>query len=241
MSADKIHGRPGENGSPGGLPHKAACAEDVTGASSVAFSYFAPHAAPFLALLLVLAIGQILDLSRPAVYLVQTLIVAGLLLHFRRAYRSEIRVAFDGAAVAAGVFVFVVWVAMEGMYPLLDPSGGVSYAAASASDIAVRLLGAALVVPLAEELFWRSFVMRILIRTDFKAVQLGTFTRLSFVFTVLAFGFEPHRWLPGIVAGIVYAVLLYRSKNLFSPILSHAVTNAFLGVYVIITGNWHFW
>ena len=241
MSTEKTTGRPAESVSPGGLPRTAACAENAASAPPMGFSYFAPHAAPFLVLLLVLVIGQLLDLPRSAVYPVQTLLVAGLLFYFRRSYRPEIKVAFDLVAIAAGVFVFVVWVAMEGLYPLLDEPGEASYAAASVPDLAVRLLGAALVVPLAEELFWRSFAMRILIRTDFKAVPLGAFTWLSFVFTVLAFGFEHHRWLPGIVAGIVYAALLYRSRNLFSPILSHAVTNAFLGVYVIITGNWHFW
>ena len=45
----------------------------------------------------------------------------------------------------------------------------------------------------------------------------------------------------GILAGLIYALLLYRSKNLFSPILSHAVTNLLLGIYVLITRQWSFW
>jgi CAAX prenyl protease-like protein len=98
-----------------------------------------------------------------------------------------------------------------------------------------------LVVPLMEELFWRSFAMRFMIRSDFKSVPLGKFSWFSFLIVAIAFGFEHHQWLPGIVAGLVYAGVLYRSKNLFSPILSHAVTNLLLGIYVLSTAKWGFW
>ena len=63
----------------------------------------------------------------------------------------------------------------------------------------------------------------------------------SFIVTAVAFGFEHHHWLPGIMAGVIYASLLYRTKNLFSPILSHMVTNLLLGVYVLMTEKWSFW
>ena len=157
-------------------------------------------------------------------------------------YRNEIRVAFEWSAALSGILVFVLWVSLDGLYPHLGTATDQSYAAgASAYGIAIRLIGASLVVPVAEEVFWRSFALRFLIRSDFKAVPLGQFTWFSFVFVSLAFGFEHHRWLVGIIAGMVYAALLYRSRNLFSPILSHAVTNALLGVYVIMTGKYYFW
>jgi CAAX prenyl protease-like protein len=195
-----------------------------------------------MALVLVLLTGQLLDLPRAIVYPAQTLLVAGLLLCYRKSYRDEIKVVFDWTAVAAGVAVFLVWVSLEGRYPHLGQADGSSYAAAGNGWVVIfRLAGAALVVPVAEELFWRSFALRFLIRSEYRSVSLGAFTWLSFACVTLAFGFEHHRWLPGIIAGAVYAVLLYRTKNLFSPILSHAVTNALLGIYVIATGNWHFW
>jgi hypothetical protein len=40
---------------------------------------------------------------------------------------------------------------------------------------------------------------------------------------------------------MVYSGTLYRSKNLFDPILSHAITNLLLGVYVLSTHQWSFW
>jgi membrane protease YdiL (CAAX protease family) len=45
----------------------------------------------------------------------------------------------------------------------------------------------------------------------------------------------------GIFAGMVYAGVLYRRRNLFDPILSHAITNFLLGLYVVSTHQWSFW
>jgi CAAX prenyl protease-like protein len=92
-----------------------------------------------------------------------------------------------------------------------------------------------------EELFWRSFLLRYLINPDFKKVPIGTFSLFSFVSTVVLFGLEHHRWLPGIIAGIIYTLLLYRKKELFDCILSHAITNLVLGIYVIMTHQWRYW
>jgi hypothetical protein len=92
-----------------------------------------------------------------------------------------------------------------------------------------------------EELFWRSFLLRYAITSDFKSIPLGQFSWFSFIAISLLFGLEHHRWLVGIVAGMVYAGLLYRRKNLFDPIVSHAITNLLLGIYVVVTGKWSFW
>jgi CAAX prenyl protease-like protein len=159
--------------------------------------------------------------------------------------RQEIQWAWDWRAVAAGFGVFVVWIGLEGRYPQIGHSSFDPYAVAGpwnvSGIISIRLFGAAIVVPLMEELFWRSFVMRFLVASRFKSVPLGQFSWYAFVITAVAFGFEHHRWLPGIIAGIVYGALLCRSRNLFSPILAHTVTNLLLGIYVLQTEQWSFW
>ena len=103
------------------------------------------------------------------------------------------------------------------------------------------LLGAVIVVPVMEELFWRSFLMRYLINPDFRSVPMGSFTRFSFFTTAVLFGLEHHRVIEGIIAGILYNFLLTRQKKLKGVILAHAVTNFGLGIYVIVTESWMFW
>ena len=48
-----------------------------------------------------------------------------------------------------------------------------------------RIFGSVLLVPVLEELFWRGWLMRWLIRPDFEAVRLGTYTRYSFWVTAV--------------------------------------------------------
>lgn len=181
--------------------------------------------------------------SRGVIYPLKIVVVAVCLIYFWGVYKQEIRFSFEWLAVMSGIFVFLLWVLLEGMYPQIgysefDPNG---YAHDMYTAIAFRMAGATLVVPVMEELFWRSFALRFTIRSDFRLVPLGQFSWFSFLFVSILFGLEHHRWLVGIFAGMVYAGVLYKSRNLFTPILSHAITNFVLSLYVLWTQNWSFW
>ena len=190
-------------------------------------------------------------------YPLKTLLVAALLYYYRKSY-SEIVFKFSWLALIVGIITFVVWVVPEQWYgqvtlgswkfnpfklgfsefnPYLFGKNWIAYLL-----IVFRLTGAVLVVPIMEELFWRSFAIRWLINDkDFTQVQIGTFTWFSCSVIVLGFGFEHHRWVVGILAGILYHALLYYKKDLFHCILAHAVTNLLLGIYVLVTAQWTFW
>lgn len=207
---------------------------------------YLPYVLPFALFALCTYLTPLFDISVWIVYPLKTVLVAVSLIFYWKAYRKEIKFSFDWLAIVSGVFVFLLWVLPEGLYPQIGHSAGFNpYEQANGFMvylfIAVRMIGAVLVVPLMEELFWRSFALRFVIHSDFKSIPLGHFSWFSFLLVSVAFGFEHHRWLVGIVAGWVYAGILYRSKNLFTPILSHAITNFLLGVYVITTQQWSFW
>ena len=57
----------------------------------------------------------------------------------------------------------------------------------------------------------------------------------------ILFGLEHHRIVVGVIAGLLYGLLLVYQKTLRGFVLAHAVTNFGLGVYVVVTGNWAFW
>ena len=206
---------------------------------------YVPYVVPFLLFAIFTYAGPLFNISRLLIYPIKTVIIATSLAYFWRTYKQEIRFSFSWLAVIAGVVVFFIWVLPEGLYPQIGYSEFNPYEHVSGYGVyfavAFRMIGATLVVPLMEELFWRSFALRFAIKSDFKSVPLGQFSWFSFIFISLLFGFEHHRWLVGIIAGMVYTCLLYRSKNLFDPILSHAVTNFLLGVYVLSTHQWSFW
>ncbi len=105
----------------------------------------------------------------------------------------------------------------------------------------IRLFGAAVVVPIMEELFWRSFLIRWVINPDFEKVPIGTFTLASCAATVVLFGLEHQLWLAGMMAGAAYNVLLYKTGRLWPCILAHATTNFILGAHVLMTAEWRWW
>jgi hypothetical protein len=168
-------------------------------------------------------------------------------------------------SVGVGIAVFVIWILPNRLgwrYPrpdellwmlmnrlgladappqaptIFDPYAHFQSTGAAIVWMAFRLLRMAVVAPVMEELFWRSFLIRYLINPDFKQVPIGAFSWLSFIATVAFFGAEHHLWIVGLIAGAIYNLLLYRTRSLFACILAHAVTNLILGVYVLITHEW---
>jgi hypothetical protein len=97
-------------------------------------------------------------------------------------------------------------------------------------------------VPIVEELFWRGWLMRWLIRSDFESVPLGSYTPMSFWVSAVLFAAEHGAyWDVGLLAGIAYNLWIMKTRRLGDCILAHAVTNASLSAYVIWTGQWRYW
>lgn len=150
-----------------------------------------------------------------------------------------------GASVAVGAAVLVLWLALDQPWATMGTARGFDPGAAGGGYdwalIAARIAGAALVVPVMEELFWRSFVMRWIDRQDFLAVAPAAVTLKALVISSVLFGLEHHLWLAGIVAGLAYGELYRRTGTLWAPVIAHAVTNALLGAWVLATQSWHLW
>ena len=147
-------------------------------------------------------------------------------------------------ALAAGVLVLVLWLGLGAGWMTIGTAAGFDPTTAGRIDwplVAVRIAGAALVVPVMEELFWRSFLLRWLDKVNFEAVDPSQVSIKSVVITSVLFGFEHHLWLAGIVAGIAFSALYMRHRTIWSPILAHAVTNGLLGIWVVTTSSWSYW
>ena len=207
---------------------------------------YLPYVVPFLVFAGFTYLVPLFNMSRFLVYPAKILSVLVLLFYFWPRIKEEIRPFWDMNAIMVGIAVFIIWIGLEGQYPQIgSPAGFNPYESGQGVYVILsmgfRLFGAALVVPVIEELFWRSFALRFLIDNNIRRIPLGSFSWFSFIFVSIAFGLEHHRWLPGIFAGMLYALLLYQRKNLFSPILAHGVTNLLLGIYVIVNQDWGYW
>lgn len=155
-----------------------------------------------------------------------------------------------GLAIALGLLVTLMWVGLDGYYPIYGKVGsraafnpGLMPPAGRIGFLAVRMLGLVLVVPFFEELFWRSFVVRWIIDPDdFRKVPIGRVTPMAGAITAALFAVEhPAEWLPALLTGALWAWLLHQSKSVSACFVSHAVANLGLGVYVLSTGQWKYW
>ncbi|GGX82176.1 CAAX prenyl protease-related protein [Massilia dura] len=182
-------------------------------------------------------------------YPVKIAAVVAVLWIYRRHYAElawqPVRWTALAAAVAVGVLVLVLWVNLDAAWMQMGVSAGFNPTAADGRIdwllVTLRIAGAALVVPVMEELFWRSFLMRWIERNDFLNVIPAAVGLKACIVSVILFGVEHNLWLAGIVAGIAYSLLYMRTGNLWTAVLAHAVTNGLLGVWVVATANWTYW
>src|SRR5437763_1052063 len=187
----------------------------------------------------------------PLAYTAKVVVVAGLMWACRSTWRDLSPLPGLGGlalAVAVGLLVIVAWVGLDGYYPKFAITGtrsafdpNVLPNAEKWAFVAVRLFGLVALVPVFEELFWRSFLIRWLIADDFTRVPIGRVTPLSAVVSSVMFGLVHPEWLPGVLTGFAWAWLLGRTRSLAACVVSHATANLALGLYVLATGDWKFW
>jgi len=183
-------------------------------------------------------------------YGVKVALVAIAIGYFWRSY-EELRFPTSLTAVdwlisiALGILIFVLWINLDQSWLTLGTAKGFNATRANGDiDIPLavtRWIGAALIVPVMEELFWRSFMLRWLQCPDFMSLKPSKVTLKISLVTAVMFGIEHNLWFAGILAGFAYNWLYIRTGKLWTPIVAHAITNGMLGVWVVTTGNWQFW
>lgn len=214
-----------------------------------------PYVLPFALFIALLGLLPLLDLAPRWAEAVRWLVVGGAVLLVSRPALS-FRVQAWGGSIALGVAVFVVWVAPDLLFPgwragPLFANGIVgqptsSFGEAGRTDalaLMLRFSRAALLVPIIEELFWRTWLPRWAAAPgEAHTVPLGQFSRYTFWATAILFALEHGSWWEvGLAAGVMYNWWMQRTRSLGDLILAHAVTNACLSAYVVLAGRWEYW
>jgi CAAX protease family protein len=187
----------------------------------------------------------------PIAYGIKLVLVALLAWHYRATW-NDFRPAPSLGKIALGVLtgllVCAAWVGLDGLYPTMKFLGSRSAfdplqlgAAARWAFIALRLLGLVVLVPVIEEVFWRSFLMRWIIDNEFARVAVGKVTPMAAAVTSALFALAHPEWLPALLTGALWAWLLWSTGSLSACLISHATANLALGIYVITTHDWKFW
>ncbi len=153
-------------------------------------------------------------------------------------------------AILIGVIALILWIAPQewfGAAARLDGFDAGRFGGPESwqywLNVPLRFVRLVIVVPLVEEIFWRGFLLRYLIDDDFLDVPIGAFSWKSFGIVTAGFCLE-HTfpdWPAAILTGMLFNAVAYYTRSLSACVLTHAVTNLLLGLYVMHTGQWGFW
>jgi CAAX prenyl protease-like protein len=219
-----------------------------------------PRILPFALFMLFVAAGSFLPPPEPVapgewdgrwIYTLRAVVVGAVLIWLWPRF-AELRlgrrpsVGDTVLAIAAGIVVLAIWIVLDEGWVTFELGKGFDPRRFGSEEVdwsvtLFRLIGLAIVVPIAEELFWRSFLMRWLERQDFLAVAPAAVGLRALLITSVLFALEHSQWLAGLIAGLVYGWIYMRSGNLWSAVIAHAITNGGLGAYILVTRDWRFW
>ena len=182
------------------------------------------------------------------IYPLQTALCGGTLIFYWRQYDFGKRGGIL-LGLAAGVVVLGLWIAPQAFLGAgarvdgFDPSVFGEGSALYWMTVTARFARLVIIVPLVEEIFWRGFLMRYLIKEDFTSLPVGAFQWKSFSAVALCFMLVHGMadWPAALLCGILYNFVAVRTGSLGACVLAHAVTNLGLGVYIMATRQWGFW
>lgn len=108
-----------------------------------------------------------------------------------------------------------------------------------------RFLRAVVVVSLVEELFWRGFLMRFLLKMDGKywKVPFGKPSWLTYGVVTACFVFihMPVDYAGAVIFGSLMYFVAVKTKSLTACIVMHAVANLLMGIYALQFGKYGLW
>ncbi len=207
------------------------------------------YVAPMAIFMGITALEGPLSAYYPYVYAAKAVVVAAALIACRSAW-SDIRFSASatGWGVVVGAVVLVEWLVVKNPVDLNLGGARTAYnpfieigGAGAIAFIAVRLVGLAVIVPVMEELFWRSFLLRYVTKPAWRDVPLKQFSWGAFAFVCVLFALAHPEWMAALICAAAYGLLLRKTGSVYACIVAHATTNLGLGIYVLTTGAWRFW
>jgi exosortase E/protease (VPEID-CTERM system) len=203
------------------------------------------YVAPFLVVMASAMVTGAFSAGLDWLYPVRVIAALWVLWVFRKSY-SNLGWTMSWRAIAIGCATFAIWIALVPA----GPAGGERWPTAlqsvpfhwAAAWLVLRVVGYTITVPLVEELAFRGYLTRRLMREDFQHLPVGLFSWSSFVISSLLFGaLHGGYWLAGTIAGMTFALALYQRRALGDAVMAHATTNGLIAIYVFATGRWSVW
>jgi CAAX prenyl protease-like protein len=205
----------------------------------------AAYLAPLIGIIATAMITRLFVYRFDVLYPLRVVAGAGILWFYWN--RRSLRWNASWTPIMLGILAFGIWIilARDSTASARDSSIGGGLANLSAVNsllwILFRLTGAILILPMAEELAFRGYLMRRLVSTKFESVASGHFTWLSFLGSSVLFGALHTEWWAGTLVGMIFAIAVYYRGSLLDAVIAHCVANGSVAAYVMATRHWFLW
>jgi exosortase E/protease (VPEID-CTERM system) len=199
---------------------------------------------PFIVLLTTTILTQALSAGFDWVYPIRVIGVGMALVFCWKLFRFS-RIKFNLEPWLVGIAVFLIWIVLvpedaETSQTFVDHL-------VTQSELMVvvwllfRIMGAVVTVPIAEELLFRGYFFSRLASKEIVLEGPVAYSAIAFFGSSLLFGLLHSNWVAGVIAGLIFGLVRYRSESVKEPIIAHAFTNLLLTIYVLLTGYWSVW
>ncbi len=204
----------------------------------------AAYLVPFLAILAAGMAARALSAGFETLYFLRPLAAALALYHYWPKLASlDWRASWR--APATGIAVFALWDIAAHYFTQPTPMpDALAAMPVTAQDmwIGARAIGGVLVVPLAEELAYRGFLLRRLAKSEFETQRFQSVGLRALLVSSLIFGLgHGSMWLPAMGAGLLYGALLVCTGRMGEAVVAHATTNALIAAQVLSAKQWQLW
>lgn len=197
----------------------------------------AAYLVPFLA---AIALGMVSRAFQPQAALLDplrtALIAAALCFFWRRYTLGPVRDLGLAAGAAFAAAVLWLWIPVAGgagtALEFRPPAGGWGWA-----SMAARLAGYVLVVPLAEELAFRGYLMRRLTHADWAVLAPQRVSIPAWLLSSAAFGLLHEHWIAATLAGALFGLVYLRRGSLAAAVIAHGLTNGLLAAHALLWPN----
>jgi exosortase E/protease (VPEID-CTERM system) len=199
---------------------------------------------PYLAVILGVMLSRTVSSGFEGAYGLR-LLLAGAALGYSLPRLHGVDWRFSWRGGLAGLGIFLVWITAA---HFILPGQGIPQPLAALSSVSRDLLviGHILVsvgvIPLAEELAFRGYLMRRLQTTDFESLSPRQAGTVALVASAVVYGLcQGTFWLPGVIAGAVFGLLYGRTGRLGEAVAAHVTGNALIAVAVLAGSRWQLW